>query len=333
MSAEEGFVLSRLDIPLSRDEIVEQTAIDGDRVDSILALLEDKGLAASDAPSIRPPMATVPDGDFEDTPPAPVVPAVSGSEAPPPWTEPPPPPVFELDPNVLDTTFREIYDKKIRPLPVEQRITIAGRQKRDTLFALCFDPEPVVIRAVLMNPEVAVSHARVIALNHADPLGLELFREARGFYADSQVEWLLLRNAALPESMAREILATKAVTEIYALWADTVVADCARTIARGVIRERFDAAPPEERAAMIAGTEGEVLGALPGIVLDGRTTMILCSRGTTSTTFVRNLLKMGSCPGVLLGHLAKQQLVKRNPQLFKMVLAHPNTPGDVKRKA
>ena len=91
-------------------------------------------------------------------------------------------------------------------------------------------------------------------------------------------------------------------------------------------------APPEECAALIAGTEGNVLPALAGLVLNGRTMTILCSRSYTSLAFVRNLIKFGSCPAPLLGYLAKQPLVRRNPQLRTMLLAHPNTPADVKRR-
>jgi hypothetical protein len=70
LTAEEGFVLSRLDSPLTRDEVVELTGLPPERVDNILALLDDKGMVVSDAPSIRPAMATIPDADFRDSSPA-----------------------------------------------------------------------------------------------------------------------------------------------------------------------------------------------------------------------------------------------------------------------
>jgi hypothetical protein len=332
LTAEEGFVLSRLDTPLTPEQVIELTGLRSDRVDNILALLEDKGLVVSDTPSIRPAMATIPDGDFDGE--APAVDEVAGGVTPSPaaWSEAPPPEQLELDPNLLDTSFKQLYDQRIKKLPLETRIALAGRQKREALFALCLDPEPVVIRAVLMNPEFVRSHARVIALNHPDPLGLELLADTRDLLEDAQVEWLLLRNPQLPNELARRILTPKGTNEVFALWADGGAAESARQLARDMIRSRFGAASAEERAALICGSDGNVLPALAGLMLDGRTTTILCTRSYTSVVFVRNLVKFNSCPGPLLTYLSKQALVRRNPQLRNMLFAHPNTPADAKRR-
>jgi hypothetical protein len=346
LTAEEGFVLSRLDTALTLDQVVELTGIAGERVEQILSLLEDKGLLASDTPSMRPIMATIPDSDFDgqaapadDEATTPSLPPAAPSSAPglssiepPAWSEPPPKQEQELDPNLHDPTFRKLYDLRLRALPLEKRIGLAGRQTREALFALCLDPEPVVIRAVLMNPELVRSHARVIALNHSDPIGLELLASTRDLLEDTQVEWLLLRNAYLPTELATRILTPKGLNAVFEVWADGGVSEAARAVARELIRERFSAAPPEERAAVIWGTEGNVLPALSGLMLDGRTVAILSSRSYTSVIFVRNLLKFGSCPAPLLGYLSKQGLVRRNPQLKSMLLAHPNTPLDAKRR-
>ncbi len=45
-------MLSRLDEPLGRDELMSLTGLPGERIDNILAFLEDKGLAISDTPSM-----------------------------------------------------------------------------------------------------------------------------------------------------------------------------------------------------------------------------------------------------------------------------------------
>lgn len=351
LTSEEGFVLSRLDTALTREQVVELTGLAGERIEQILSLLEDKGLVVSDTPSMRPVMATIPDGDFDgeapyeavvddeattpDLPPsAPSAPSAPGptSIEPPAWSEPPPRQELELDPNLHDPTFRKLYDLRLRALPLEKRIALAGRQAREALFALCLDPEPVVIRAVLMNPELVRSHARVIALNHTDPTGLELLASTRDLLDDPLVEWLLLRNAHVSAELATRILGPKGMHAVFEVWSDEVVAEPARAVARELIHARFAAAPAEERAALIWGSEGAVLPALAGLMLDGRTVTLLCSRSYTSVIFVRNLLKFGSCPGPLLGYLSKQGLVRRNPQLRSMVLAHPNTPQDAKRR-
>ena len=349
LTAEEGFVLSRLDAPLTHAQVVELTGLAGERVEQILSFLEDKGLVASDTPSMRPIMATIPDGDFEEppaaeaeaaaeaddevtTPSAPQTAPSPPSVAPASWSVPPPKQELELDPNLHDATFRKLYDLRLRPLPLEKRIALAGRQTREALFALCLDPEPVVIRAVLMNPELARSHARVIALNHPDPTGLLLLAGTRDLLADPQVEWLLLRNAHLPSELATQILTPKGMNDVVDVWSDAGAAESARAVACELIRTRFALAPAEERAALIWGTEGNVLPALAGLALDGRTVNILSSRSYTSIIFVRNLLKFGPCPGPLLGYLSKQGVVRRNPQLKSMLLAHPNTPLDAKRR-
>jgi hypothetical protein len=64
LSAEEGFVLSRLDAPLTRDEVVSLTGLPAERIDNILSFLEDKGFVTADTPSMRAPMATIPDADY-----------------------------------------------------------------------------------------------------------------------------------------------------------------------------------------------------------------------------------------------------------------------------
>jgi hypothetical protein len=348
LTAEEGFVLSRLDTGHTRDQVVELTGLAPARVEQILALLEDKGLVVSDVPSMRPIMATIPDAGFdgelpgafaepaddEATTPSlpPSAPSSPPSMEPPPWSEPPPRQELELDPNLHDPTFRKLYDLRLRALPLEKRIALAGRQTREALFALCLDPEPVVIRAVLMNPELVRSHARVIALNHADPSGLELLASTRDLLEDAQVEWLLLRNAHLPTELATRILAPKGLNAVFDVWVDEGAAESARAVARELVRARYATAPAEERAAIIWGTEGSVLPALAGLTLDTRTVTVLCSRSYTSIVFVRNILKFGACPAMLLGYLSKQGLVRRNPQLKSMLLAHPNTPQDVKRR-
>jgi hypothetical protein len=230
LTAEEGFVLSRFEMALTREQVIELTALPGERIDIILALLEDKGLIVNDLPSIRPAEATIPDesdsqlarsagddGDddvFDDE----TAPWVKPSAVPPAWTEPPP-------------------------------------------------------------------RARSLDLGDA-----------------------------------------------CEVWNDAAASDEARALARELIRTTFTTAPPEDRAALIYGTDGNVLAALTGLNLDGRTTAILCSRSYTSVAFVRNIVKFNACPGQLLAHLSKQAFVRRNPQLRNMLLQHSNLPPDVKRR-
>jgi hypothetical protein len=66
LTAEEGFVFSRLDVPQSLEDLVGVTGLPRERVDNIISLLEDKGLVMSDVPSMRPAMATIPDADYRE---------------------------------------------------------------------------------------------------------------------------------------------------------------------------------------------------------------------------------------------------------------------------
>jgi hypothetical protein len=47
--------------------------------------------------------------------------------------------------------------------------------------------------------------------------------------------------------------------------------------------------------------------------------------------FVQSIAKFAGSPPALLAHLYKQPFVRKNPSVRKMLLAHPNMPGDVKR--
>ena len=68
------------------------------------------------------------------------------------------------------------------------------------------------------------------------------------------------------------------------------------------------------------------------MTFDARTVMLLCSRRYTSIVLVRNLLKFASCPGPVLGYLSKQGVVRNNSQLRSMLMGHPNTPLDARRR-
>jgi hypothetical protein len=47
--------------------------------------------------------------------------------------------------------------------------------------------------------------------------------------------------------------------------------------------------------------------------------------------FVQSVAKFGAAPPGLLAHMIKQPFVRKNQALRKMLLAHPNMPGDAKR--
>jgi hypothetical protein len=48
--------------------------------------------------------------------------------------------------------------------------------------------------------------------------------------------------------------------------------------------------------------------------------------------FIQNLAKFSATPPALLAHLMKQPFVRKNIPLKRLLLQHPNMPGDVKRQ-
>ena len=98
-----------------------------------------------------------------------------------------------------------------------------------------------------------------------------------------------------------------------------------------MIRPKWQQATPEERADLMTRTEARCLMVMTGCTFDAKTTGILCGRPINSAMFVQSVAKFGAAPPGLLAHLFKQPFVRKNPSLKKMLLAHPNMPGDIKR--
>jgi len=66
LTPEEGFVLSLLDAPHTAEEVVTLSSLPAERVEQILALFADKGIALTDVPSVRPGFETIPDVPPDD---------------------------------------------------------------------------------------------------------------------------------------------------------------------------------------------------------------------------------------------------------------------------
>ena len=75
-----------------------------------------------------------------------------------------------------------------------------------------------------------------------------------------------------------------------------------------------------------------MLLAVPGLTFDGRTTSLLCSKSYVSVMLVTNLARFNATPPALIAHLLRQPMVRRQQHLRNMLLQHPNTPSDAKRR-
>ncbi|MEW5742777.1 MAG: hypothetical protein AB1938_27925 [Myxococcota bacterium] len=262
-----------------------------------------------DAPATPTPAAgdlTPPDGD--DTSPSPEAAEAEGAEAP------------------ESGTHRQLYEGELHALTAEERGTRAQNAVEPYLSALCFDPLPSVIGALLDNPHFGLEQARLVARHHRNPNGLEALASRAVFAADGQVRRLLLHNPMLPGSLYRRLWTTRRLLEQHQVVISREVPEQTRRTAREVLRARFSTGPSEEKAELIVKTEGRCLGALVGLPIDSKTTSLLCARTYASVQFIQNLARWAAAPPQLVAHLQRQDAVKRNAMLRTLLERHPNAP-------
>ena len=239
----------------------------------------------------------------------------------------------DVEPPAEETReYRKLFEAELHALPIDQRVALAGTATGARLSALCFDPVAKVIAALFDNTATGLEHARLIAFHHRDPRALDLLVHRPAIAADPQVHRRLLKNPALTEPQQKRLLSGKRLLEIHRLSLDRDVPDKSRASARTLFRARYATASAEERVDLVWSTEGRVLIALSGLTFDSRMTSILCSKTYASITLVQNLARFPAAPPALLAHLLRQPLVKRQPHLKNLLLAHPNTPSEAKRR-
>ncbi len=348
LTAEEGFLLSRVDRVTDTRELVALTGLPPEQVDRIVDRLHELGVVSArhDATprreSFLPPVreSAAPDPPPLPPPPplAPLAPAELEEEeeelAPEStpedllaYTDPAEPDTEETE--AAERDYRKVYEAVFRAMPPDERAARAATAAGATLMALCLDPDPRVIYAVVHNALTGLDHFRFIALWHRTPQGLEhIPRESA---RDRQVERRLLRNPQLSEQMLGRLLGPKRLLEVYKLAIDREVPERTRQKTRGVLLQRWATAQPEERIELLLTTEGRCLVLLVGATIDARSVQILCGRTSFTTMFVTSVVRFSAAPPALLAHFAKLPLVRRNPALRKLLLAHKNLPGETKR--
>ncbi len=360
LTAEEGFVLSRIDDDTTVEYLQSLTGMDRATLESIVGRLADSGavdIAMEPRAPVAPRAASFGDWNVDDNfPPmssdAPIpLPAAEESlieltpeehgvfddEAPAPEPELPSHDGEEETREErehfekTEKTFRELYGKKMANLSRDVRVAMAQSVSGDDLLALTFDPDPAVVKAIVTNPNANLQHARLIAFNHHVAQGLESLALRPELLRDVQVERKLLRNQNLPESMLRRVLGPKPLRVVYQTTIDREVPDLNRTRARSIMRARWQMSPSEEKADLVTRTEGRILTLLTGLTFDQRMTAILCGKTYASVIFVQNLARFAATPPVLLTHLLKQAFVKRQAHLRNLILQHPNVPSEAKR--
>jgi len=221
-------------------------------------------------------------------------------------------------------THRTLYETALRQLPADERAARARAAEEPDLSALCFDPLPAVIHALLENPRFGLQQARLVAAHHRTPAGLEALAARAAFAADAGVRRTLLRNPQLPAGLLRRLYGGRRLLEQHKLVVSRDVPEQTRRAARELLRARFSTAEAEERVEAIVKTEGRCLASLAGLPVDGKTAALLCGRNYTSTLLVQNISRWAVCPPALIAHLLKQEVVRRSPALRLALQRHPN---------
>lgn len=231
-----------------------------------------------------------------------------------------------------ERNYRKIYETRFHPLPLDQRVALARTSHGADLYALCLDADPRIIGAILENPTCGLHHVRMIAFHHRTSTGLEMVSRRPEWIRDVLVERRLLRNPQCGEQVLGRIMSSKRLFQTYKIAIDREVPELTRSRGRGYIRTKWQSAPPEERADLIIRTEARCLSVMIGCNFDAKTTGILCGRQYNSVLFIQNLAKFAATPPALLAHLVKQPFVRKIGPLKKLLLQHPNMPGEVKRQ-
>lgn len=243
-------------------------------------------------------------------------------------TESEPPELEELE---ASRNYRQVYETKFRGLERDARVAAAQSAEGAELRALCLDPEPQVVRAVLENALAGPDHARDIARHHRTAAGLECVVKRAEWLRDTQVQRLLVRNPQLDASLLGRTLAGKPLAELYKPCLDRDVPEKNRIACRALLRNRWSSSGSDERASFVIQTEARCLSLLVGQTFDSRMTTLLCGRPYNSVLFIQNLARFPACPPALLTHLLKQPFVRKHAALKKLLFQHPNLPSAAKR--
>lgn len=230
-----------------------------------------------------------------------------------------------------EKTFRALFASKWQERSVDIRVSGAKAATGADLIALCFDPDPRVLAALTENTSFSIVHARLLAVHHHTTTGLEILTRRQDLLRDAMVERRLLKNPQAGDIVLGRVMNPKRLLPTYKIAIDREVPELTRVKSRGMLRTKFQSSPPEERADLVLRTEGRCLILMTGCTFDAKTTQILCGRPYNSVLFIQNLAKWPATPPGLLAHLCKQPFVKKSAPLRKLLLQHPNLPGEAKR--
>lgn len=294
LDAQQGFLLSRLDGRTDLGGLASLTGLAPERLSELLEGLVALGAVEGPAGRLL----------SEATPSAPEL-GVEVDEAP-------------------CDTHRQRFESRLHALSVDARAALARTAEEPDLSALCFDPMPQVVAALLENPRFGGMQARLVAQHHRTSAGLEALAARVAFAMDDGVRRALLRNPLLSSSLYRRLWAGQRLLAQFLVTTNRDCPEQTRAMARDLLRACFNQRTGEERVELILTTEGRCLAALAGLTVDGQTTALLCRRTYVSTLLIQNIARWSAAPPQLIAHLRRQEVVRRNAQLRQMLERHPN---------
>jgi hypothetical protein len=235
----------------------------------------------------------------------------------------PPPPERPNDTVVL----RRLFETRLSQLSADERTRLATQVGEPELQALCFDPLPVVARALVDNPRFGLVHARLLAAHHPHPSGLAVLTRKEALVRDAEVQRMLLRNVQVPQVLLQRIFSQRNLLDLFHLAVGREMPEKNKIASREALRARWQSGMSEQKVDLLFRTEGRVLAQLVGLALDQKSASMFCHRTVTSLLLVQNLARWAGTPPSVLAHLLKQAVVKNQPQVRMLLLRHPNLPA------
>lgn len=226
---------------------------------------------------------------------------------------------------------RAHYHSVFGEMAEDVRSELASRAEGFDLRALCYDPLPRVIHAVLSNPNCTTEHARIIAKEHHNGVGLGHVARNPRYLRDPEVRRQLLKNKHSGPKIIERLIGNQPLITVYKTAIDRNVPEQTRTFARTTMKRSWNNRESDEKVALIIKTEGRCLPLLIGQSLDGKSAAKLCGRSAMSTMLIRNLCRWPSTPPPVLQHMARLPAVGRDRTLKQLLMKHPNLPSQIKR--
>ncbi|MDP2339396.1 MAG: hypothetical protein Q8O67_00450 [Deltaproteobacteria bacterium] len=233
---------------------------------------------------------------------------------------------------VEEGNHRKLFEMTLHDLPQEEREKLARAESGNVLCALCFDPVAAVINGIMENPNVGFPHARLIARYHRTPQGIDAVFKRSELVRDGQVQRYLLANPMLQDPHFKKIMQPKRLAIVYKWALSRDIPEKNRNKVRQLLRSKWSTAEGDERCNLVVNTEGRCLLMLAGLPFDSQTTSLLCQRTYHSSMLIQNLARFSATPPLLITHLLKQAVVKRQVHLRTMLTQHSNCPSNEKRK-